>query len=1082
MDKNTCQPWRTALSETAQDASKLGGVGGPVLDEALQLIVKAARMVTSYADQRPAGVDRPEGKQNLTDQATSLRPAARGLQTAGDLSNEAGASAEIDEGAPNRSMVRPRQEAERNSPIKRPRLEGWPTRGRERQPTWDGVLSEIAVALEGVRGAGRSPPHGTHSGDGRSSGRCQGPAEHVERMPSRPEMSGRSKGKGGGMPGLLGASGEGPSNPLRSPGCGGKEQREDTPWKKGGGGAQHHPHEGAYGPDREGRGGRTCAPSHPYPKRRAQPTGVWGISRWPRGEETVVGQALDKKPMGNEPSGSLRPPPPPPSQNFVDAKPGAGVKPPPPPRRMKAAPKHQGKGMPCDDHPTKGTTFTHCDTTTHTTVPKYSQQPPQRPLLGKQGNVAPPLCSRQVSEAIQRSPAHPHARAPHSRISAADPQQQRGSAMMRGPTKTASGGVVKGGQVDGMSQQGSWPKAVSKAVSGGSGTSEGVRPRPFSNNIDISFKGGPPPKFDPTLHGWNLQLANRDPIRLRRRIRADIMLMCSTERQNNRALNYNLFRCFGLTITELKEIFQARTFSEVVGKCVEYPPDKALFGDFVVPDPKLSDAQSGQYKKAGAQSLEKQGSLKVSIPHQGETKMARDHQTCAYLENKRPDGAATAPKRKRRRNRENKQVLPETVGANTPLVGRGSGGHRQTEGMRVEGAGGGEAPEPPTDRNASFKTNEVLPKVTTGPYKEGFGGKSAQSTEDTDLTSTLSPGAQQPKGVMPNSCSAARAGASFPKTHEAKPRAQNELSFSRTADQLEDQVITSSGIRRGPESEHDFEEWVAKSKSFQTERKVCSVSGAGKTGSQEKHFSSVSKLGGDRDFPKEPTGSESRDGVGSTDERVLTQDRVSSDEPGVGADKRSILELEPRFSADEEMLHRAGTVLHLGESVKRTSRVPSGHSGPGLQTKFSGDTRKIPKASTASQDLAHSSRNPKPRPNKSSHGEQGALAPRAGLLDIVGELGSYPRDHPKVVLRNPDRFGDLNFDSRSNTMTVTLSRVPTELTKGEKKYMLRCETTGHVNRANFHDISYRDMVRCPLSACGHSIINQKFKPKCRYTF
>ena len=84
-----------------------------------------------------------------------------------------------------------------------------------------------------------------------------------------------------------------------------------------------------------------------------------------------------------------------------------------------------------------------------------------------------------------------------------------------------------------------------------------------------------------------------------------------------------------------------------------------------------------------------------------------------------------------------------------------------------------------------------------------------------------------------------------------------------------------------------------------------------------------------------------------------------------------------------------------------------------------------------------------------------------------------PQESEQVVFRNPSRFGEAKYNYNSRAIEIQLHRVPTELTKDEKKFVIQCERDGRTLRAKYHDINLKDMIRCPLSSCRYTIINSK---------
>ena len=91
-------------------------------------------------------------------------------------------------------------------------------------------------------------------------------------------------------------------------------------------------------------------------------------------------------------------------------------------------------------------------------------------------------------------------------------------------------------------------------------------------------------------------------------------------------------------------------------------------------------------------------------------------------------------------------------------------------------------------------------------------------------------------------------------------------------------------------------------------------------------------------------------------------------------------------------------------------------------------------------------------------GVSSALVPEKSSLSMPQELRSLPRNYPTVVLRDFDRFGALYFNRRARIMEATVARAPPGLTKDEKRYMIRCETAGHVNRSNLRDLGDKEMI------------------------
>ena len=85
--------------------------------------------------------------------------------------------------------------------------------------------------------------------------------------------------------------------------------------------------------------------------------------------------------------------------------------------------------------------------------------------------------------------------------------------------------------------------------------------RPYSANISIAFSGGPPPKFNRRTHSNSVNLSETNPVLLRTRIRADVRFLRQRKNCYNRIINYGLFQAYSITISELKQLFEATTLS-----------------------------------------------------------------------------------------------------------------------------------------------------------------------------------------------------------------------------------------------------------------------------------------------------------------------------------------------------------------------------------------------------------------------------------------------------------------------------------------------------------------------------------------
>ena len=89
------------------------------------------------------------------------------------------------------------------------------------------------------------------------------------------------------------------------------------------------------------------------------------------------------------------------------------------------------------------------------------------------------------------------------------------------------------------------------------------------------------------------------------------------------------------------------------------------------------------------------------------------------------------------------------------------------------------------------------------------------------------------------------------------------------------------------------------------------------------------------------------------------------------------------------------------------------------------------------------------------------------------DLTDLPLDHPRIVLHNPGRFGQVTRCPETGDIEISLTRVPTALTLAEKRKMYEWERKSHTSKASYHDARMKHMVRCPLYSCIHQMINQR---------
>ena len=110
--------------------------------------------------------------------------------------------------------------------------------------------------------------------------------------------------------------------------------------------------------------------------------------------------------------------------------------------------------------------------------------------------------------------------------------------------------------------------------------------------------------------------------------------------------------------------------------------------------------------------------------------------------------------------------------------------------------------------------------------------------------------------------------------------------------------------------------------------------------------------------------------------------------------------------------------------------------------------------------------------NKNDVSPKGEPIGKAKSLGVA-EAPELPPDHASKVLKDPQRFGDMSFNNQSQTVEIRLNRIPAELTRDEKKYMLQCGREGRTLGAKYQDIDAREMIRCPLESRQHTILNAR---------
>ena len=115
-----------------------------------------------------------------------------------------------------------------------------------------------------------------------------------------------------------------------------------------------------------------------------------------------------------------------------------------------------------------------------------------------------------------------------------------------------------------------------------------------------------------------------------------------------------------------------------------------------------------------------------------------------------------------------------------------------------------------------------------------------------------------------------------------------------------------------------------------------------------------------------------------------------------------------------------------------------------------------------------------PRITKIVTEELSRLNPKAP--PVPQSLRHLPPDHPEVALREPDRFGTTRVARDEKVIYIQLNKTPTALTHSEKEFAFRCEKTGHTSKHQYQDTRQILMYRCPLSSCGHAVINNKTAP------
>ena len=824
------------------------------------------------------------------------------------------------------------------------------------------------------------------------------------------------------------------------------------------------------------------------------------------------------------PSMQSKPPPPPPRQIFTERDCQSAVKPPPPPPPF----------FPCvgiltgqrspNDRPPCGRTI----------VPTLPHPEPLPPAEVHRANPENRRSSRGLAwnhreEAIMHKPRADKAwlqsgrdprkpiylrRPPSSDDSSTDEQYMGGDQMhrelpppnivnvVRAKSQIPSRRPIRDEPQEPRPQ--ARPKAQTRSIETRRVAPRGPKPTPYSSNINVTFRGGSPPQYNKTLHLKYTAMVKDNPRKLRSRIRADIRFMKSHKFSNHRAINYNLYRSYSLSISELKDLFGATSLGDVIQMCTETVHDEQLFGS--------QDAQSSFLLHTDD---EETGTNRPRNPNRTKCREQGPESSCPI-----PAEEAKAPGEQAEFTTPNRQKQRTVEQWRAPQASEYSGKPSNTGNMieekvqeMVEEIFGREMPhqqsEPDTQRQLPERRPPRL--QATDPQKPDL-QTPAPPYEYPPTTPKAS--TRPPPDPTPNQASThpKERGAGKERTGQntqhANPVMHQEMDSQNTNNSTQQKVQP-----HGPQATSRAHEDTQPAPQPQTVQACATKNNNGSdppgipdpqpldltSAHNDVSTTKLLKEKGSAHLAHSPlTDSPApRDPRRISPQRYCPQPHNALEIDPPTTDSSSGLQQPIARTTDkkrdrEEHSHdvecpidatdnnyRTAEHLHLPRCSNLNPNVPQASAH---YQQFAGDQTPQQTATrcgakdTANEDLLNETQdgtNLNSQP-KSSTPTKNTPARKKGVEDgIPKELRSLPLHSEQVVLRNPERFGDIQYNKQLDLIEINLNKIPTELTQDELKFAAQCEREGRTLRAKYQDINARDMVRCPLSSCRHSIINAK---------
>ena len=598
----------------------------------------------------------------------------------------------------------------------------------------------------------------------------------------------------------------------------------------------------------------------------------------------------------------------------------------------------------------------------------------------------------------------------------------------------------------------------------------------------MTFRGGFPPQYNKRLYDKYSKMVKDNPKKLRTRVKADIAYMKSHKFCNNRAINYNLYRGYSLSITDLKDLFAATGLGDLVSICIAQHPEEWVFGSpeaqqrymQETDDDAPFEEEEPESDGYAYQNRDTAQSERGDPPSINRPQNQRQDQTMATTQQEPPpvQAAEDALTHQDEHTTQDEQARLKQIRDVIEQIFRTHTQQTQT----LRGAVGEKAYSP---------QQEVHKELTAMP---------SHAIQPQDF-----PQVSNPNGVL--------------RRRPEKPFCPMEhISVDLTARKTnknftqQEEMDNSHSVHRSETTKttplqtpptyfpHPTNnESTSKPEEMITHNPFCMEPLA-----SEIRFSEIRDPTKLPRSPKLPLPSPTKEPIHQRNDK---QSRTTTD-LDVPTVKTSTItnqsnETDPdtqAFSASTPMTSTGQTVTAHMEQQPPQIQTPSSSQCPTTTIPQTQERTETPTAhdteaqSRGPNEAAHSVSAPVAAPqdtitdvfskwkrqkqHKVSHPET-ASTTKKNLNEITEELKKLSQDNEQVVFRNPSRFGDVQYNYSSRTIEIQLYKVPTELTREEKKFIIQCERDGRTLRAKYHDINLKDMIRCPLSSCRYTIINNK---------